>query len=185
MWKVIPPGRHGGYWDSYKSEIAGYLLDRLLDLRMVPPAVEREIEGETGAAVMWLDGPKSVKQTGGKVPSGEIWGPAIRRMQMFDNFIGNGDRNAGNILIGSPGELILIDHSRAFVADQKLPFKFERVDAALWDRMTKLTRDDLVRTIGPWVDAEAIDAMLQRRKTMADNVGRLVKKRGRVRVIVP
>ena len=20
VWKLIPPGRHGGYWDSYKSE---------------------------------------------------------------------------------------------------------------------------------------------------------------------
>jgi hypothetical protein len=152
---------------------------------MVPPAVERQVEGETGAAVMWLDGPQSVKQTGGQVPSGEVWGHAIRRMQMFDNFIGNPDRNAGNILIGSPGELILIDHSRAFVTDRTLPFPFERVDAALWDRLTKLTRDDLVGTIGPWVDAEAIDAMLQRRESMADEVGRLVKKRGSALVIIP
>jgi hypothetical protein len=114
-----------------------------------------------------------------------VWGHAIRRMQMFDNFIGNPDRNAGNILIGSPGELILIDHSRAFVTDRTLPFPFERVDAALWDRLTKLTRDDLVGTIGPWVDAEAIDAMLQRRESMADEVGRLVKKRGSALVIIP
>jgi hypothetical protein len=185
VWKVIPPGRHGGYWDSYKSEIAGYLLDRRLDLHMVPPAVERQVDGETGAAIMWLDGPQSVKQTGGQVPSGEVWGRAIRRMQMFDNFIGNTDRNAGNILIGSPGELILIDHSRAFVTDRKLPFPFERVDATLWDRLTKLKRDDLVGTIGPWVDAEAIDAMLERRKSMADEVGRLIKKRPRVLVIIP
>jgi hypothetical protein len=184
VWKVIPPGRHGGYEDSYKSEIAGYLLDRRLDLHMVPPAVERQVEGETGAAVMWLDGPQSVKQTGGKVPSGAIWGRAIRRMQMFDNFIGNKDRNAGNILIGSPGELILIDHSRAFIADEKLPFAFERVDADLWDRLTRLTRDDLVKAIGPWVDQEAIDAMLQRRKRMEDQVSRLVKKHGRALVIL-
>jgi hypothetical protein len=35
------------------------------------------------------------------------------------------------------------------------------------------------------VDAEAIDAMLQRRESMADEVGRLVKKRGRALVIIP
>src|SRR3954469_10894443 len=113
-WKVLPPGTRGGYWESYKSEIAAYELDKLLHMRMVPPAVERTIEGETGAAVMWLDGPRSVKQTGGQVPSGEAWGAAIRRMILFDDLIGNPDRNAGNILIGAPGELILIDHSRAF-----------------------------------------------------------------------
>ncbi len=183
-WKVIPPGRYHGFWDSYKSEIAAYLLDRRLELHMVPPAIERTIDGETGAAVMWVRGTTSVKQAGGKVPSGEIWGAAIRRMQMFDNFIGNGYRNAGNILLGEPGEIVLIDHSRAFVTDRKLPFTFERVDAGLWDRLTALTRDDLVQAIGPWVERQAIDAMLDRRKRMQADVDKLVKKHGRALVIV-
>src|SRR3954465_7767278 len=95
VWKVLPPGRRGGYWESYKSEIAAYLLDTRLGMHMVPPAVERTIGGETGAAVMWLDAVKSVKQTGGKVPSGPSWGRSIRIMLMFDDLIANIDRNAG------------------------------------------------------------------------------------------
>src|SRR5262249_25790278 len=87
VWKVLPPGRRGGFWESYKSEIAAYELDKLLGLRMVPPAVERRIGDDTGAAIMWLDGLRSVKQTGGKVPSGPEWGKAIRKMVMFDNLI--------------------------------------------------------------------------------------------------
>src|SRR5215471_11755294 len=83
-WKVLPPGRRDGYWESYKSEIAAYELDKLLEMQMVPPAVEREIDGETGAAITWIDGVKSVKEAGGKVPGAAIWGTAIRRMQMFD-----------------------------------------------------------------------------------------------------
>jgi hypothetical protein len=39
-------------------------------------------------------------------------------------------------------------------------------------------------TLGPWVDEEAIDAMLQRRKRMTDEVSRLVKKHGRALVIL-
>ena len=96
---------------------------------MVPSAVEGHIGDEVGAAIMWLEEPKSVKQMGGKVPSGAIWGQPIRKMLMFDNLISNGDRNAGNILIGQPGEFFLIDHSRAFVTDTKLLKKVERVDA--------------------------------------------------------
>src|SRR6476620_8175522 len=38
-WKVLPPGRRSGYWESYKSEIAAYELDKLLGMNMVPPAV--------------------------------------------------------------------------------------------------------------------------------------------------
>jgi hypothetical protein len=184
VWKVLPPGRRGGFWESYKSEIAAYELDKRLEMHMVPPAVERRIGSDTGAAVMWIGSIKSVKELGGKVPSGPAWNSALRMMMMFDNLIGNIDRNAGNILIGSPGELILIDHSRAFVTDDKLVQKIERVDAPLWNRMKALTRDDLTRALGPWLDAEQIAAMIQRRDKMVAAVDKLVAKLGSDRVII-
>ena len=184
VWKMLPPGRPAGYWESYKSEIAAYELDKLLNMRMVPPAVERRVNGELGAAVMWVDGPRSVKQMGGKVPSGPIWGTATRKMLLFDNLIGNPDRNAGNILVGPPGELILIDHSRAFLTHRDLSNKVERVDAELWEAAMALTRDDLARVLRPWIDDSAIDAILKRRTRMATEVDKLVAKKGRAVVIV-
>jgi hypothetical protein len=183
-WKLLPPGRPHGHWESYKSEIAAYELDKLLGMHMVPPAVEREVDGDTGAAIMWIDGAKSVKQAGGRVPNGEVWGRAIRRMQLFDNLVGNPDRNAGNILLGAPGELILIDHSRAFVIDQKLPFAFERVDQTLWERVSTLTKSDLASHLGPWIGGEAVDAILQRRTRLAKEVDKLVEKKGKAVVII-
>src|SRR5262245_17191783 len=52
-WKVLPPGRQGGFHESYKAEIAAYELDKVLKLEMVPPKVERTIGKEVGVAVMW------------------------------------------------------------------------------------------------------------------------------------
>jgi hypothetical protein len=183
-WKPLPPGRRSGHWESYKSEIAAYELDKLLRMDMVPPAVERSVDGQQGAAIMWLPSLKSVKQSGGKMPGGPDWGRATRRMLTFDNLIGNPDRNAGNILIGPPGELILIDHSRAFITDEDLPRKVERVDAELWGRVQALTRDDLGRALGSWIDGDAIDALLARRKRMSDAVDKLVAAKGRALVVV-
>jgi len=185
VWKVLPPGRRGGYWESYKSEIAAYELDRLLNMHMVPPAVERRIGNETGAAVMWVVGMKSVKELGGKVPGGVDWGKPIRQMQMFDNLIRNIDRNAGNILIGRPGDLILIDHSRAFTTDRRLQNKMERVDAELWERMQTLTREGLTRALGAWLDEAAIDAIIARRNAMAAEVDKLIAKKGPALVLIP
>jgi hypothetical protein len=184
-WKVLPPGQRGGYWESYKSEIAAYELDKLLGMNMVPPAVERTIDGETGAAVMWLDGLKSVKELGGKVPSGSAWGKPLRKMLLFDNLTENIDRNAGNILVGPPGELILIDHSRAFSSETKLVNKIERVDAELWDRVKALTREDLDHAIGQLIDSKQVEAIVKRRDAMVKEVDKLVAQKGRALVIIP
>jgi hypothetical protein len=143
------------------------------------------VNEETGAAVMWLESVKSVKEIGGKVPTGEVWGKPIRKMLMFDNLIANPDRNAGNMLLGNPGNLILIDHSRAFITDTDLVKKVERVDAELWDRMKALTRPDLSRVLGLWLDEDAIDAIIERRNRMEKAVDKLVAKKGAALVIIP
>ena len=185
VWKVIPPGVRGGHWESYKSEIAAYELDKLLGMNMVPPAVEREVEGKVGAAIMWLESTTSVKQRGGKVPTGPAFGRPIRVMQMFDNLIGNPDRNAGNILIDKANNVILIDHSRAFTTDQDLPWKFQRVDAELWRALKALTPEQLTAALGQWLDAGAIRAIIGRRDRMAAAVDKLVSKKGAAATIIP
>jgi hypothetical protein len=185
VWKVLPPSRRNGFWESYKSEIAAYELDKLLDMQMVPPAVERQIDGETGAAIMWIDGTRSVKQMGGKIPTGPQFGKPIRMMQLFDNFIGNPDRNAGNILIDQANHVILIDHSRAFIESPKLPFPFERVDAPLWTKLQALTHDQLVAALSHWIDDNAIEAMLRRRDEIKSTVDKLVQRRGAAAVLIP
>jgi len=134
---------------------------------------------------MWVEGVKSVKELGGKVPTGPSWNKPLRRMQMFDNLIKNIDRNAGNILVGRPGELILIDHSRAFTADTSLVNKIERVDAELWDRMKALTREDLDRSVGQWIDREQVAAIVERRDAMVKIVDKLAAQKGRGLVIIP
>jgi hypothetical protein len=59
--KHLPMGVRAGFWESHKSEIAAYELDRLLGLDMVPPTVERRVEGELGAVTLWVEGCKMIK----------------------------------------------------------------------------------------------------------------------------
>ena len=184
-WKALPPGRRRGYWESYKSEIAAYELDKRLALNMVPPVVEREVDGERGAAVMWVAPVTSVKEMGGTLPASRVPGNDVRKMRTFDNFIGNPDRNAGNILVDAANHLILIDHSRAFIEDTALPVKIERVDGELWSAIQALTVDDLSALLGPLIGDRAVNAMIERRNRMKKAVDELVAKRGRALVIVP
>ncbi len=170
--KNVPPGRSTGYWESYKSEIAAYELDKLLGLDMVPPTVEKRVKGDKGAAVMWCTNTKSFKDHGG-VPTAPpahfaSWNRQLAMAKMFDNLIGNLDPNLGNWLVDPAWNLILIDHTRAFTTDKKMVHKkMDRIDGPLWDKMKALTVESLTPVLSPWIGKGEIKALIQRRDAMA------------------
>jgi hypothetical protein len=183
-WKPLPPGYNKGYMESYKSEIAAYKLDRMLDLHMVPPITERNIQGKNGAAVFWIENTKGwsvAKPPQGPEPQ---WSLQLTRMKMFDLLIANIDRNQGNLIYDNDWHLFLIDHSRAFIdkKDLKGLAPLGRVDRKLWEKMQALTIDDLDRGLDKWVDAKGKKALLVRRDLMAKEIAALVKKRGEASV---
>ena len=184
-WKKIPPGRDEGYWESYKSEIAAYELDKLLGLGMVPPTVEKRVEGDLGAAVMWASPTKSFKELGG-VPGQKgvkgpppaqigMWTNQITRAKMFDDLIGNTDPNLGNWLVDPSWNLILIDHTRAFTSNN-LYHQLVQVDTELWDKMKALDEASLTAAVGRWLDKREIKDILERRNKMQQVVDKLAKK---------
>jgi len=187
-WKPIAPGRYKGYWESYKSEIAAYELDKLLALDMFPPAVERELDGELGAAVMWASPTKSFKQLGGvpRPPPQQLnrWNLQMIRAKMIDNLIANTDPNLGNWLVDPEWNIVLIDHSRAFTTTQKMTHKMTRIDADLWARMEALDQNGLAVVLGSWLPTDQIDSLLRRRDAMKTIIAALVAKRGEAAVFV-
>lgn len=185
-WKPLPPMRRGGFRESYKAEIAAYQLDRLLDLGMVPPVVERTLDGKVGAAVLWIEGTTGWdkdKPAQGPEPA---WSKQISRMKLFDQLIANIDRNQGNLLYDRDWHLFLIDHSRAFTTRTSADgiAAISTVDRALWSRIDALSAADLERALGPWLSPEERAALLKRRDRMRDEIGKLVKARGPGRVFL-
>jgi hypothetical protein len=176
-WKVLPPGRPSGYWESYKSEIAAYELDKLLGLGMVPPTVEKRWKGDLGAAMLWLKPVRPWREVQ-DLPKPEKWNRIAVRMKMFDNFICNPDRNSGNLLVDHDWNLYLIDHSRAFITDKKLVSVMTRVDRDLWQKMLALDEATLTATLGRWIDGGSIRAMLRRRDAMKVAIDGLFAKYG-------
>ena len=188
--KPIAPGIYGGFWESYKAEIAAYEIDKLLGLEMVPPKVEKRVEGELGAAVMWATPTKSFKEFGGtgapKPPAQYFakFNRALIRAKMFDNLVGNIDPNLGNWLVDPAWNLILIDHSRALTDGKKLYHAMAHIDAGLWEKMQALTEEQLKAAVGKWIGGREIRALLERRKKMADEIDKLVKLHGADAVFV-
>jgi hypothetical protein len=164
-WRPLPPGR--GFRESYKTEIAAYELDKLLKMDMVPPAVERQLQGNNGAAQLWVEDIFGVKADESPIASDRAhWESQLVRMTMFDDLIGNRERNRGNMLRDAGWNLILIDHSRAFGASTDLPHKLSRIDEGYWARIESLTRAQLDAALHAWLGEGEIRAILDRRNGM-------------------
>ncbi len=187
-WKAIKPGRYQGYWESYKSEIAAYELDKLLGLDMIPPTVEKRVGGDLGAAVMWASPTKSFKEMGGpptpppaKIPA---WNRQMIRAKMFDNLINNKDPNLGNWLVDPSWNLILIDHTRAFTEGKQMVHEMGRIDVELWDKMKALDEPSLTTALGSWIGKGEIKSILERRDEMQKVIDKLVASKGEAAVMV-
>lgn len=176
-WKPLEPGIRSGYFESYKSEIAAYELDKVLALNMVPVVVERRVNSDQGAAILWLTGVRSW-ETVLPLPKPRTWDYQIARMKMFDDLIGNSDRNKGNLLVDADWHIFLIDHSRAFATDMKLPQELQNIDRRLWEKMLALDEAGLKQQVGEWLDTRQILALLRRRNAMKKIIDGLVAKRG-------
>jgi hypothetical protein len=176
-WKALSPGNSQGYYESYKSEIAAYEIDKMLALGMVPPKVERQLDGKVGVAVMWIDGAQSFAALGGapRPPPAKvaIWNREIMRAKMFHNLIGDIDPNLGNWLIDPEWRVTLIDQSRALTTTTRLVHEMKQVDGPLWQRMRALTAEGLARDLSRWLGQREIRAILERRDRMQAKIDRL------------
>ncbi len=192
VWKNLPPGISRGFYESYKAEIAAYELDRLLGLQMVPPKVEKRVEGDLGMAMMEVTDAPTVWALGGfpiitPLAQRAWWTVQLIRAKMFDNLINNRDPNAGNWMVDSAWNIILIDHSRAFTRGTEMQHPFgSLVDQELWERMQQLDEATLSAALGEWLSEGEIRSILERRDVMEGEIAKLIDaaERGELGVFV-
>src|SRR5215212_244824 len=113
-----------GFRDTYKFNVAGYRLARILGLDTVPMSVARRIEGKNAAITWWVDDVRmdegdrlKLKTTGTDV---DRLTKQMQVMRVWDELIQNRDRNSGNMLWTGDWTLWMIDHTRAFRVNDQL-----------------------------------------------------------------
>ena len=129
-----------GVWKSsqrafvnYRAEVLAYELSELLDLNLVPPTVQRDIDGTKGSLQLFVEGTLWFN-TPNKSHKRRKRQRFFRRQGFFDYLIGNRDRNEGNVLSSPKGKMYSIDHSYAF-----FDFTSDR-EATLRQKALKATR---------------------------------------------
>lgn len=184
VFKPLPPTRRSGYWENYKAEIAAYELDKLLGLGMVPPTVEREVEGEMGSAQLWVENCTLLRDRNPSTsPNIAAWNRQVYRQRVWDNLIGNIDRNQGNLLVDQAWNLVLIDHSRAFTSTSKMPFPMKKIDRGFYERLKALDKATIEAKLGDLL-FDGPKPLLKRRDKIIKEFEKLIKKYGEAAVFV-
>ncbi|HLG59503.1 MAG TPA: hypothetical protein VI485_29460 [Vicinamibacterales bacterium] len=182
---VFEAGRNTelNFKDTYRYNIAGYRVARLVGLDTVPMSVERNIDGKVAAITWWVDDVAMDEKARLKSKSqGSNPGRTstqIQVMRVFDELIQNRDRNQGNILWTSDGTLWLIDHTRAFRLGKTLlkPEQLTRCDRGLLERLRAITPGSLALAVAGSLTKDEQVALLVRRdlivKHYEDRIARL------------
>lgn len=161
--------------DSYRNEIASYELDKLLGLGLVPPTVERTIDGDTGSLQLWLEGAKTEWQRK-KVeklspPDMEAWNNQVSTIKLYLQLVWDTDfNNISNVMVGPDWKIWKIDSSRAFYTKAKLRNEdsLTRFSRGFLNALEDLDRDQLDQTLGPWLSKRQIKTLLQRRNRILE-----------------
>ena len=170
--------------DTYRYNIAGYRLARLIGLDNVPMSVERNIEGKLAAVTWWVDdvqmdeGARLKKKT--MAPDVQRFAKQIQVMKIWDELIQNKDRNGGNVLWTSDWSMWLIDHTRAFRLGKELvaPADLTRCDRRLLDGMRALTAESLAKAVGDSLTKAEQGAVLARRDLIVKHFDDRISKLG-------
>ena len=162
-------GLEKNFRDSYKFNIAAYLLDKMMDIGMVPVCVYREVDGKPAAVSWWVDNVKFDEEgrraAHAEPPDLNEWARQMNLVRDFDQLILNEDRNQGNLLIDKNWKVWMIDHTRAFRDDltPRQPDVLHRTSEKFLNAMKALNQQQLEVTLMPYVTQEDIRTLLLRR----------------------
>lgn len=187
VWKPIKRGPREEAWESYQAEVAAYELDKMLGLQMVPPTVEREIQGLKGSLQLWVEGCRSFQEARAEAPGGVAWDRTMSRMKVFDNLISNWARSDRDFMVDPEWNVLLIDHSQAFLSTNELSAKPEQVpaifDKRLMERLRSLQSDVLQMRFGRMLLDPQVRAILGRRDALLTLMEKLIAEKGESAVL--
>jgi hypothetical protein len=160
--------------DRYAYEAAAYRIDRLLGIGLVPVTVTREIDGRRGSLQLWIENAVEMQTAAEEqmqIGNLDLLLQRFMLMYILDSVIYNVDRNFTNVLVRpDEDDFFLIDHSRAFRINKKLPALKEERDIPVPETVARelrsLTVDELEAELNDLLSKRQIRAIDSRRKLL-------------------
>jgi len=200
LWKN-PKGIQKGSLEGWQYEIAAYEMDKLLELYLIPPTVEREFNGKAGSLQFRIEKEYSELEVFDQripVPPDKVDNKSNMKYitRAFDCLIGNDDRTQQNILYTKDWRMVLIDHSRAFRSEKihtkqlmygkngiKGQMLFRRLPRKFVEKVKALTFENIQTAVGPYLTKKEINAILARKELLLKEIEEMIKEQGEENVL--
>jgi hypothetical protein len=180
----VSPIRH-----SYRYELAAYSLNRFLELEIVPPIVERKIEGVAGAVQWYVENCLSERdreRTKKEPPDLQAFLRRLDFIQVFEALVNDecGDKDDTLIHLDT-WKICRIDFAGAFLPTRVVSpaCSLQRCSRELFNRLSRLTRPTLVDRLAAYLSPEEIEGILERQQRIVEHFKALIKDKGDAAVI--
>ena len=191
---VVTADGSGPTRGNYKFNVAAYELDKLLGLNLVPPTVERPVNGSPASVIWWLDdfamNEADRRRKRIDPPDQNRWDRQVQAVRVFDELISNTYRDTApalylnsvwdNLLITTDWTIWITDHTGAFRIRQVLedPDTLARCPRSLLGRLRELTRMRLQQTLERYLSSQQLDALEVRRALLVKHFNGRIASHG-------
>lgn len=175
--------------DCYKYEIAAYRLNKMLNLNIVPPVVERKIENQTGSIQLLIENvitDRDRRLRNIKPENLNEFKNDLDIILVFENLACDQCRDSSDILIESDHwKVWRVDFSEAFPpSSASLELcQIERCSKALYHRLLDLDNNKLKTELDPYLNEKEINFLLERKQLIIKTLKNLIEKKGEKQVL--
>lgn len=184
---------------NYRFNLAAYELDKLLDLNLVPPSVERTINGRPASVIWWVDNiaMNELDRRRKKIdpPDPDRWGRQVQAVRVFDELISNTYRDPApplyfntvwdNLLITTDWTIWITDHTGAFRTRKELqdPDSLVRCPRIVLGRLRVLNKERLRQALARYLSSQQLETLDVRRVLLLRHFDHQIEIRGEADVL--
>lgn len=175
--------------DSFKYDLAAYVLSRLLGLELVPPVVERKIQGQEGSLQVFLENcirEKDRKRKKLLPPNPEVFTKALEATKVFENLVYDECQDTDDLYVHREDwRVCRVDFSEAFAPLLELlpGCRLTVCSRTLYDGLLKLEEEKVKAKLGSYLSEEEIRALLFRKGLIIDTIESLIAEKGEKAVL--
>lgn len=175
--------------DSYKYELAAYELAKLLGAGIVPPVVEREVSGRKGSLQVFLENCFKEKDRQRKKiepPDSKSFADALEEVKVFENLVYDVCLDADDIWIHKDSWTVYrVDFSEAFFPSAELlqSCEINRCSRKIYQGLLRLKDEAVAARLAPYLNANEMEALLQRKKLIIEKIRKLIEEKGEEAVL--